>query len=241
MEDFEAVQNGELIFESRQMEAFIRLSVRNDNIMEADETFYVNLTNVEVLNGRPASQYLKPRLIPESSVASVTILANDIINGLLSIGPTLVHAVEDTNNSTLRGVMLRVQRTVGFTGVIRATVKTFGGKSLTSGLQGTPFEGNWTDLNHTWAREGEDFEEQTVMITLLEGEREADVSIGILDDEDPEGQEVFFVYLTSPQGGAQIVEGKDENGFTSFTKIIILGDTLSCFLCIFFAGRIAVY
>ncbi|KAK1176563.1 adhesion G-protein coupled receptor V1-like [Acipenser oxyrinchus oxyrinchus] len=223
VEDFEAVQNGELIFESRQTEAFIRLSVLNDNIMEADETFYVNLTNVEVLNGRPTSPYLKPRLIPESSVASVTILANDIINGLLSIGPTLVHAVEDTNNSTLRGVMLRVRRTVGFTGVIRAMVKTFGGKSLTSGLQGTPFEGNRTDLNHTWAREGEDFEEQTVMITLLEGEREADVSIGILDDEEPEGQEVFFVYLTSPQGGAHIVEGKDENGFTSFTKIIILG------------------
>ncbi|MBN3277270.1 GPR98 protein, partial [Polyodon spathula] len=62
-----------------------------------------------------------------------------------------------------------------------------------------------------------------MMITLLDGEREADVSIGILDDEDPEGQEVFFVYLSSPQGGAQIVEGKDENGFMSFTKIIILG------------------
>ena len=49
------------------------------------------------------------------------------------------------------------------------------------------------------------------------------MSIPILDDGDPEGQEFFYVFLTDPQGGAQIVKGEDDAGFAAFAMIIITG------------------
>ncbi|MBN3308256.1 GPR98 protein, partial [Amia calva] len=225
-EDFVDVYNGDFVFESNQTSVAIQLSIVNDNIPETDESFYVILTSAEVLNSIPPAPGLKPRLIPEFSVASVTILANDAINGFLSIGPAFVRAQEDSENATQQTVLLRVRRTVGDTGVVQATVKTFGGRSFVEGLQGTQFEEDRVKLNLTWAMEGEDFLPESVVVTLQEGQQEAEVLVKVLDDKDPEGQEVFFVYLTNPLGGAQIVDGPDDRGFLSFAKIIILGSDL---------------
>uniref|UniRef100_A0A8C4S4U8 Adhesion G-protein coupled receptor V1 n=1 Tax=Erpetoichthys calabaricus TaxID=27687 RepID=A0A8C4S4U8_ERPCA len=221
-EDFVPVEKGELLFEPLQYEASIHLSVLNDNITESDEMFYVKLTNVTETNGNVI--HTMPRLIPEFSTASITISANDIINGFLSIGPSLVQIAEDARNGVQQTVVLRVHRSVGFTGAIQVMVKTFGGKSITSGLLESPFGIQLSELNHIWAREGEDFQDQTLTVTFQEGEKEANVSFKILDDSDPEGSEVFYVYLTNPQGGAQILPGIDDKGYTSFAKIFILGN-----------------
>nr|XP_014349406.1 PREDICTED: G-protein coupled receptor 98 [Latimeria chalumnae] len=223
IEDYEPIQNGELYFKTHQTEAIINVSVINDNAFENDETFYLNLSSVQALDFPPSS--LEPRLNTDFSVALVTILANDIINGILSLGPTLIYTEEDTNNSLPNFVVLRVRRTMGFTGGVSATVKMFGGVSAENGLAGTPFETSHLN-NLTWALEGMDFEEQVILVTLLDGETETTVSVRILDDDDPEGEEVFYVYLTDPQGGAQIVTEADDNEFGAFAAIIILGNDL---------------
>jgi G-protein coupled receptor 98 len=88
-----------------------------------------------------------------------------------------------------------------------------------------------------WAVEGEDFEEQTLILTFLDGERERKVSVLILDDDEPEGQEFFYVFLTDPQGGAQIVRGKGNAGFAAFATVIIAGNLwlmkIKCILLLF--------
>lgn len=79
------------------------------------------------------------------------------------------------------------------------------------------------------AKEEEDFRVETNMVSFQAGQREAEVILVILDDSEPEGQEVFFVYLSDPQGGAQITDGPSQ-GFGAFAKITILGITPPVFL-----------
>ncbi|KAJ8285558.1 hypothetical protein GJAV_G00028220 [Gymnothorax javanicus] len=215
-EDYVPVRDGELLFEAHQDSAPLRLSILDDSLPEPDETFYVNLTQPQVLSGAPPSFAARPRLIPELSVASVTILANDVSGGWLSIGPALVRAAEDglegPGNQT---VVLRVHRTAGLTGDVQVRVRAYGDGSV-----GKPFT---PGPNATWAVGGQDFLLESSLVTLQDGQESTDVTLLILDDLEPEGQEVFFVFLTDPEGGATIVEGSDEHGFTSFAKVIILG------------------
>uniref|UniRef100_UPI00398F1058 adhesion G-protein coupled receptor V1 isoform X2 n=1 Tax=Pristiophorus japonicus TaxID=55135 RepID=UPI00398F1058 len=225
-EDFERIQNGELIFTSHQIEAIIKLFIINDNIPEMDEVFYLNLSSVEVLGFRPNNTEEKPHLNLDFSVSSITIIANDATNGVLSIGPTVIHTVEDTDHSTASVVVLHIRRTLGFTGIISASVTTFGEKKVADGLQQTPFQNIQQNSSFSWAKEGADFEDEALNVTLQDEQREISVSIRILDDNEPEGQEFFYVYLTNPRGGAQIVEGKDEHGFMAFMKIVILGSDI---------------
>lgn len=79
------------------------------------------------------------------------------------------------------------------------------------------------------AKEEEDFRVETNMVSFQAGQREAEVILVILDDSEPEGQEVFFVYLSDPEGGAQITDGPSQ-GFGAFAKITILGITPPVFL-----------
>jgi len=234
LEDFIPIYNGELMFLPFQTDAVIEISVIDDNVSEMEEFFLVNLTAVEILDVQPVNPAWSPRLNPAFSVATVNILANDILHGILSLGPEFIYVEEDANNSTPNTVMLHIRRTKGFTGDIEVTVKTFGGLSAQSGVDSYPFGNVYGKSNFTWAAEGEDFEEQSVSLTLLDGERESKLSIRIFDDDEPEGQEVFYVFLSNPEHGAQIVEGKDEYGFAAFATVIIAGN-------IFFPQKISKY
>ncbi|XP_043565048.1 adhesion G-protein coupled receptor V1 isoform X2 [Chiloscyllium plagiosum] len=225
-EDYEHIQNGELIFTSHQIEAFIKLFIINDNIPEMDEVFYLNLSSIEVLGFGPNNTALKTHLNLDFSVSSITIIANDATNGVLSIGPTVIHTVEDTENATVRVVFLNIQRTLGFTGIISVNVITFGEKKAADGLQESPFQNIQQNSTFSWAREGEDFEDETLNVTLWDEQREISVPIRIFDDNEPEGQEFFYVYLTDPRGGAKIVEGEDEYGYMAFMQIIISGNDI---------------
>lgn len=227
IEDFVLVPHGELVFGRFQAEAVFEIMITDDTISEKDEDFFVNLTSVEALDIQQFHRNWKPRLNPDFSVATITILANDIVEGILSLGPGIIYTEEDTNNSTPNTVILHVRRTQGLAGDIKVTVKTFGEISAHSGIDAFPYEHVYEKSNLTWATEGIDFEEQTVDLTLLDGEGESKVSIRILDDDEPEGQEFFYVFLSNPQGGAQIVEGKDEYGFAAFATIIIKGSIVS--------------
>lgn len=223
-EDFIPIYNGELVFSSFQTNAVIEISIIDDTVSEMEEIFFVNLTAVEILDVQPVNPAWSPRLNPAFSVATINILTNDILHGILSVGPELVYVEEDANNSTPNTVILHIRRTKGFTGDIEVTVKTFGGVSAQSGVDSYPFGNVFGKSNFTWAMEGEDFEEQSISLTLLDGERGGKVSIKIFDDDEPEGQELFYVFLSNPERGAQIVEGKDEYGFAAFATVIIAGN-----------------
>ncbi|KAF1420925.1 G-protein coupled receptor 98, partial [Spheniscus magellanicus] len=226
LEDFIPIYNGELMFLRFQINAVIEISIIDDTVPEMEELFFVNLTAVEILDVQPVNPDWSPRLNPAFSVATVNILANDILHGILSLGPEFIYVEEDANNSTPNTVILHIRRTRGFTGDIEVTVKTFGGVSAQSGVVSYPFGNVYGKSNFTWAMEGEDFEEQSVSLTLLDGERESKLSIKIFDDDEPEGQELFYVFLSDPECGAQIVEGKDEYGFAAFATVIIAGSDL---------------
>ncbi|XP_069483725.1 adhesion G-protein coupled receptor V1 isoform X2 [Ambystoma mexicanum] len=223
-EDFLPIENGEVMFENLQIDATVNISINDDKISEVDETFYVNLTSVKNVGFLQAN----PRLNTDWSVASITVLANDVINGIFTLEPSLIYTKEGTNNSTPRVVRLTVRRTQGLTGVVTVTVKTFGRSNAQGGLSGLPFQGTHEMTSLRWASEGLDFEEQTIAISLQDGEAESNVSIRILDDDEPEGKEVFYVFLTNPEGGAAVederayaaivIEGNDlQNGILGFS------------------------
>ncbi|NXO67952.1 GPR98 protein, partial [Phainopepla nitens] len=226
LEDFIPIYSGELMFLHFQTNAVIEISIIDDTVSEIQEFFFVNLTSVEILDVQPAYLDWSPRLNPAFSVATVNILANDIHHGILSVGPEFIYVEEDTNNNTSNTAVLQIRRTKGFTGDIKITVKTFGGVSAQSGVDLYPFGNVYGKSNLTWAMEGEDFEEQTIFLTLMDGESESQVSIKIFDDDEPEGQESFYVFLSNPEYGAQIVEGKDEHGFAAFATVVIAGSDL---------------
>lgn len=227
LEDFVPIYNGELMFLRFQTNAVIEISIIDDSVSEIEEFFFVNLTSVEILDVQPVNLAWSPRLNPAFSVATVNILANDILHGILSLGPEFIYVEEDANNSTPNTAILHIRRTKGFTGDVEVTIKTFGGVSAQSGADSYPFGNVYGRSNFTWAMEGEDFEEQSVSLTLLDGQRESRVSIKIFDDDEPEGQELFYVFLSNPEYGAQIVEGKDEYGFAAFATVIIAGNIIS--------------
>lgn len=92
-----------------------------------------------------------------------------------------------------------------------------GGSTTSSPL---PFA---VEPNGTLAKEGQDFRLESTVVSLHAGQSEAEVVLVIVDDPEPEGQEVFFIYLSNPEGGVQITDSPDQQGFGAFSKIIILG------------------
>ncbi|XP_041793349.1 adhesion G-protein coupled receptor V1 isoform X2 [Chelmon rostratus] len=216
-EDFIAVPDGRLVFDSpRQTNTSFRLSILDDSISEADEHFHVNLTDVQVLSPDLAWADASPRLNPQHSVATVTILASDVTGGVLSIGPELVQIPEDRDEDTQqeRRVVLRVRRSDSVSGAVRVRVRAYGGVTTPLPFTLEPVE--------TLAKEEQDFRLESAIVSFQAGQNETEVVLLILDDSEPEGQEVFFIYLSDPEGGAQITDSP-YHGFGAFAKITILG------------------
>ncbi|XP_075693474.1 adhesion G-protein coupled receptor V1 [Rhinoderma darwinii] len=221
-EDYVPIDNGEVIFEKYQTSSIIQVSIIDDTKYESDELFYVNLTSVENID----TYRERPRLHSDFSLSTIQILANDFMSGVLSIGPAMTYIDEDSNQSALNIVTIHIRRTHGSSGIVQVMLTTFGARKAQHGLHGLPFEKSHGFRNISWATEGLDFEDQAILITLLDGQSETEVSLRIIDDEEPEGVEIFYVFLTDPQGGAQIMEGKDESGFSSFSAIVIQGNDI---------------
>lgn len=275
-EDFEPVQNGELLFQKFQAEVHFEIIIINDQLPEIEEFFYINLTAVEIKALQKFTETnWRPRLNLDFSVAVITIRDNDdtglvpigtdsstahpdvtkitatpqpidtgataipvtrpdvatgtanvFIHGAFSLGPPIVYVEEEMKNGTLNAAEILIRRTGGSTGNVSVTVKTFGEISAQKEPHELPFHDAYGLSNLTWAVEEEDFAEQTLILTFADGERERKVLFQILDDDEPEGQEFFYVFLTDPRGGAQIVKGKDDTGFAAFAMIIITGISL---------------
>nr|XP_031304026.1 adhesion G-protein coupled receptor V1 [Camelus dromedarius] len=157
-------------------------------------------------------------------VATVTADVSD--RGTFSLGPPVVYVEEEVKNGKFNAAEVLVRRTGGSSGNVSVTVKTFGERSAQKEPNALPFPDASTISNLTWATEEEDFQEQTLILTFVDGEREHNVLVQILDDDEPEGQEFFYVFLTDPRGGARIVKGKDDVGFAAFAMIVITGSDL---------------
>ncbi|KAM9822621.1 adhesion G-protein coupled receptor V1 isoform 2-T2 [Syngnathus typhle] len=216
--DFVAVPKGHLVFDSpRQSSISLQLSILDDLLSEPDEYFHVNLTHVEVLSPNSVLADVFPRINPSHSLATVTILASDVTSGVLSIGPGLVQVPEDKDEESQqeRKVLLRVRRSDSVDGDVRVKLRAFGDGST------TPFP---FTLEPVWplAKENQDFLLESSIAHLPAGQNETQVILFILDDSEPEGQEVFFIYLSDPEGGAQITESQHRD-FGAFSKITILG------------------
>ncbi|NIG57891.1 G-protein coupled receptor [Pontoporia blainvillei] len=296
LEDFEPVQNGELLFQKFHAEVDFEITIIDDELPEIEEIFYINLTSVEIKGLQKFDANQRPRLNLDFSVAVITILDNDdlagmdvsfpkttvaiavdtalplktdsstthpdttkitaipqpaevvaivteatgtsamsekpdvltvtadvSLHGTFSLGPSVVYVEEEMKNGTFNAAEVLVRRTGGSTGDVSVTVKTFGERSAQKEPNALPFPDIHGISNLTWATEEEDFEEQTLILPFVDGERERKVFVQILDDDEPEGQEFFYVFLTDPQGGAQIVKGRDDSGFAAFAMIIITG------------------
>uniref|UniRef100_A0A3P8TGE6 Adhesion G-protein coupled receptor V1 n=1 Tax=Amphiprion percula TaxID=161767 RepID=A0A3P8TGE6_AMPPE len=219
-EDFFAVPDGLLVFNSpHQTNTSFSLSIRDDSLSEPDEYFHVNLTDVQVVSPDLSWADTAPRLNPQHSVATVTILASDVTGGVLSLGPAMVQVTEDRDDETQqeRRVVLRVRRSDSDAGAVRVRVQAYGGVSTAP-----PFT---LEPAGMLAKEEQDFRLESTSVSLQAGENEAEVILLILDDSEPEGQEVFFIYLSDPEGGAQITDSPHQ-GFGPFAKITILGSDL---------------
>ncbi|KAJ0067530.1 hypothetical protein NL108_008007, partial [Boleophthalmus pectinirostris] len=216
-QDFIAVSDGHVFFEtSRQTNASFQLSVLDDSLSEPDEYFNVNLTDINMHFVDSVWADTPPRLNPKHSLATVTILASDVTGGVLSIGPELVRVKEDRDNETQqeRKVVLRVRRSDNASGSVKVRLQAYGGVT-------TPLPFALGPVG-TLAKEDEDFHLQNSEVSFEEGQYETEVVLLILDDSEPEGPEEFFIYLSDPEGGAQITD-RPVQGFKAFVKITILG------------------
>ncbi|XP_040011455.1 adhesion G-protein coupled receptor V1 [Xiphias gladius] len=217
-EDFLAVPDGRLVFDSpRQTNTSFHLSILDDSLSEPDEYFHVSLIDIQDLTPDLAWAEASPRLNAEQSMATVTILASDETGGVLSIGPGLVQVPEDRDEETQQEqrVVLRVRRSDSQVGDVRVRVQAYGDGSTTP----LPFT---VEPVGTLAKEQQDFHLESTIVSLQAGQNETEVILLILDDSEPEGQEVFFIYLSDPEGGAQITDSPYQ-GFGAFVKITILG------------------
>ncbi|XP_041926588.1 adhesion G-protein coupled receptor V1 [Alosa sapidissima] len=226
-QDFVPISMGRLLFHAQQSSAMINISVIDDVLTEPSETFYVHLTEAIELDETTPLFLVDtgPRVDQQNARVNITILDNDAVGenaGVLSIDPPLLRVTEDWTGGQgeEQQVILMVQRREGLKGAISVKVRAY---AVGSAVAQSFFT---TEQNHTLAQEGQDFELETVLVSLVEGQSEAEVSIRILDDAEPEGQEVFFIYLSEPDGGAELVSGVHQTGLTSFSKIIILGSDI---------------
>lgn len=132
-EDFIAVADGRLVFDSPgQTNASFRLSILDDALSEAEESFHVNLTDVQAVPPGLTWPDSAPRLNPQHSVATVTIQASDVTGGVLSIGPERVHTPEDGVDEAQqeRRIVLKVRRSDSGASDVRVRVRAFGGGCL---------------------------------------------------------------------------------------------------------------
>ncbi|XP_061584932.1 adhesion G-protein coupled receptor V1 [Cololabis saira] len=216
--DFFSVPDGRLVFDSpHQTNASFHLSIRDDALPEPDEYFQVNLTDVRTLIPDLHWAHTAPRLNPQHSLATVTVLANDATGGVLSIGPVLVQVPEDRDEATQqeRRVVLRVRLSESVAGAVSVRVQAYGDGSTTP----PPFT---LEPTGKLAKEEMDFRLESTVVFLQAGQDETEVTLIILDDTEPEGLEVFYIYLSDPEGGAQITDSPYQ-GFGAFVKITILG------------------
>ncbi|XP_071965307.1 adhesion G-protein coupled receptor V1-like isoform X2 [Antedon mediterranea] len=172
----------------------VTITILSDTNAEGPETFFVNLTSVELLTGSPISG-APPSVKNDQNVAEVVISQNDNANGILqfSVERNSANEVEVYEGSGTSSILsLPVLRSAGSFGIVSVSWLAFSASATTADY--SPVSGN---------------------ITFAEGQQEAVIDISLIDDNIYETDESFTVQLNSPSGGAVL-------GSDTFATIKIL-------------------
>lgn len=184
---------------------FLRIS--EDDVPELDKSFKIRLLNVS--HGRLGNQ----------TVSTLTVLASDDPYGLFVFSETS-RPIRVAEANTL--VVLTIQRRKGLMGRVRVTYRTL------SNTDPMPYSIPGVGR----ASAGSDFVPILESVTFSANQSEANVTIRILDDGEPERAESVFVELSSVilVEGAQMRPGEKELSFNGH-KILI--KKINCNLIIF--------
>ncbi|XP_072405376.1 sodium/calcium exchanger 3-like isoform X1 [Chiloscyllium punctatum] len=167
---------GTLIFKPGETTKEITVGIIDDDIFEEDEHFFVRLGNLrsgdaEGMFDSDPTEYPKGRLV-SPLVATVTILDDDHA-GIFTFEDKVYHVSESV------GVMeLKVLRTSGARGTVMVPYRT---------VEGTARGG------------GVDYEDAIGELEFLNDETVKTIQVKIVDDEEYEKQENFFVVLEKPR------------------------------------------
>ncbi|KAI8777860.1 G-protein coupled receptor 98, partial [Biomphalaria glabrata] len=229
--DFEPISGGLVSFYPLQTVATIQIKIRQDNIPEETELFYVNLTKIEKFP-TPIQPALSPRLSQMYSLSQVSIRESNDPYGVLSLKPTFSYV-----NETFTTVTLTVSRTGGLFGSVSVTVRTVGGgESWTSQIVAnidSPTNNTIADVigkrnSKETATGGMDYEILNTVVQFQAQESEKTVGVTILEDNIAEPQETILIYITQPTGGARVATGSlDDNGQKGYAVIYIAASDLS--------------
>ncbi|XP_048378191.1 sodium/calcium exchanger 3-like isoform X1 [Stegostoma tigrinum] len=173
--DYEYTE-GTLIFKPGETTKEITVGIIDDDIFEEDEHFFVRLGNLrsgdaEGMFDSDPTEYPKGRLVTPL-VATVTILDDDHA-GIFTFEDKVYHVSESV------GVMeLKVLRTSGARGTVMVPYRT---------VEGTARGG------------GVDYEDAVGELEFLNDETMKTIQVKIVDDEEYEKQENFFVVLEKPR------------------------------------------
>ncbi|XP_078515734.1 sodium/calcium exchanger 3 isoform X2 [Lissotriton helveticus] len=173
--DYEFTE-GMLVFKAGETQKEFSVGVIDDDIFEEDEHFFVRLNNVRVAEANDRLDHNNlhhPKAILVSPfVATVTILDDDHA-GIFTFECDVVHASESI------GVMeVKVLRTSGARGTVIVPFRT---------VEGTAKGG------------GEDFEDTYGELEFKNDETLKTIRVKIIDEEEYERQENFFIALGEPK------------------------------------------
>ncbi|XP_041376199.1 adhesion G-protein coupled receptor V1-like [Gigantopelta aegis] len=181
-EDYVSRQ-GTVIMEDSATRTPVEIVIKHDDIPEATESFFVNITDVEV-TGNPSNNSAKPSVRIPGNVAKIQIEENDNARGLVQFNvKTNTEGRFDTYeqygyNQTIH---LPISRSVGLFG------------SITITWQAEPVDANILD-----------FFPSSGTVTMASGQKDAEIAITIIDDTQQENMETFKVKLISVNGGASL-------------------------------------
>ncbi|XP_066438074.1 sodium/calcium exchanger 2 isoform X2 [Eleutherodactylus coqui] len=183
---------GTLIFKPGETQKEIKIGIIDDDIFEEDEHFFVRLMNLRVGDAEGMFEpdgegYPKARLV-SPLIATVTILDDDHA-GIFTFEEKLIHVSESV------GILeVKVIRNSGARGTVVIPYRT---------LEGTARGG------------GIDFEDAYGELEFLNDETVKTLQVKIVDDEEYEKQENFFVVLEEPRWMKRGISDEEDKKLTA--------------------------
>ncbi|KAJ8018489.1 G-protein coupled receptor 98 [Holothuria leucospilota] len=225
-EDYIEISGGSVTLSDDQQSGTIIVRLLAENNPELAKTFYVNITSVQRLDDNQAPE---PLLSTLYSVAMVTIEANNDPFGIFSISPVLVETTE--SEGTCKLVEMTITRSGGMFGDVSLMVRTVGGGEpwesdiITQSTNETNTIGSAliTSQGKLKASSGSDYEELQETLIFRANEDTDVFRLSVCDDNEPEPDEHFYVYLTVISGGARVA-GSGDSGLQGYAEVIILGN-----------------
>ncbi|XP_039258016.2 adhesion G-protein coupled receptor V1-like isoform X1 [Styela clava] len=219
--DFMPVTNGRIKLKSAQQEGTINIQLIKDNIPEMRKEFIVTIT--EAIEDLGFYNGLSPRVLHSEAISRVTIKESDDARGILKFEqPEIIVNEKSNDGSNIVVIMVDILRTVGTFGEISVMMSTIGGGERWQDKYMRDVKGNeqaddgireyLLSQDGRRATAGEDYEIRQINATFKINQNKIQVPIVILDDDEPEPLESFFVFLHSPTGGAKLGDFRTQNG-----------------------------